>query len=230
MKNILFTLFTFISFSLSAQQMAFTTVDFTAKENSEDNIAQLFDQFYGDAKFKSGSILLEKLWQGNQNGSTHRIVWIWELDNGGRVEGDMKDFENQAFWSSFNNLIEKWGSGKSGRILSWKEGDVKVFPYGHLWDISPKDPAAFKKAHDKIVKDASKVFDNRVVGFGTYDINRPNGATHWVVIGETDTNGHLSMLDNLETNYSKAMNQYFEKRGEVENVHDFMIEVLKRYQ
>ena len=49
-------------------------------------------------------------------------------------------------------------------------------------------------------------------------------------ISTTDTNGHLSMLDNLETNYSKAMNQYFENRGEVENVHDFMIEVLKRYQ
>ena len=42
-------------------------------------------------------------------------------------------------------------------------------------------------------------------------------------------NGHLSMHQDLEDNYSKAMNEYFEKRGEVEHVHDFMAEVLKRY-
>jgi len=129
-----------------------------------------------------------------------------------------------------NNYVETWGKHNSGRFLSWKDGDVSKFPYGHLWDIKPEDPVAFKKAHDKIVEDASDVFEGRVVGYGTYDINRPNGATHWVVIGEKDTNGHLSMLDNLEKNYSKAMNQYFENRGKVENVHDFMIEVLKRYQ
>ena len=113
--------------------------------------------------------------------------------------------------------------------MSWQDGDVKEFPMGHIWDISPKDPVAFKKAHDKIVKQAPDVFANRVVGFGTYDINRPNGATHWVVIGGTGFNGHLSMHQDLEDNYTKAMNQYFVNRGEVEHVQDFIVEVLARY-
>tara|TARA_B100000780_G_C21109709_1_gene448373 strand:- start:1150 stop:1782 length:633 start_codon:yes stop_codon:yes gene_type:complete len=210
--------------------MAFNTVYITAEPNSENNLEELFDEFFLEAKLKSGSVLLERLRHGRKDGRTHRLVWIWELNNGGRVEGDMKDFENDAFWGQFNNYVESWGDAAAGRFLSWKEGDVKEFPFGHLWDITPKDPIAFKKAHDKIVKDASKVFENKVVGFGTYDINRPNGASHWVVIGGKGVNGHLSMHQDLEDNYSKAMNEYFEKRGEVEHVHDFMVEVLKRYQ
>ena len=229
MKNILFTLFLLFTFSISAQQMAFTTVDFKAKDNSQENLVDLFDKFFEDAKFKSGSILLERLWQGRMKGMTHRIVWIWELDNGGRAD-DMKEYENEAFWAQANHYIEEWGDAKSGRILSWHEGDVKEFPYGHIWDMTPKDPVAFKKAHDKIVKKAAEMFENKVVGFGTYDINRPNGATHWVVIGEKDTNGHLSMYNTFENDYAKAMEELIITRGEVEFIHDFMIEVLKKYQ
>ena len=229
MKKLLFTLFTFLSFSISAQQMAFNTIDVTAEPNSQDDLVELFDRFFADANFKSGGIILERLRHGREDGRTHRLVWLWELNNGGRAEGDMKEFENSAFWGQFSNRIESWGTAKAGRIMSWQDGDVKQFPYGHIWDISPKDPVAFKKAHDKIVNQASDVFENRVVGFGTYDINRPNGATHWVVIGGTDVNGHLSMHQDLEDNYTKAMNKYFEDRGEVEHVKDFIVEVLARY-
>ncbi len=229
MKKLLFTLFTFITFSISAQQMAFNTINITAEPNSQDDLVELFNEFYADAKFKSGGILLERLRHGRHDGRTHRLVWIWELNNGGRVESDMKEFENDAFWAQFSNHVESWGTAKAGRIMSWQEGDVKEFPWGHIWDISPKDPVAFKKAHDKIVKSASDVFENRVVGFGTYDINRPNGASHWVVIGGTGLNGHLSMHQDLEENYSKAMNDYFINRGEVEHVQDFIVEVLARY-
>ena len=81
----------------------------------------------------------------------------------------------------------------------------------------------------KAILEFKSDFDGRVVGFGTYDIHRPNGATHWVVIGGTDVNGHLSMHQDLEDNYTKAMNKYFEDRGEVEHVKDFIVEVLARY-
>ncbi len=229
MKNILFTLFLLFTFSMSAQQMAFTTVDFKAKDNSQNNLAELFDKFYGDAKFNSGSILLERLWQGAAKGMSHRMVWIWELDNGGRAD-EMKEYENEAFWAQMRSHIEEWGEAKSGRILSWHEGDVVEFPYGHIWDIKPADPVAFKKAHDKFVKKAGKMFENKVVGFGTYDVNMPNGATHWVVIGEKGTNGHLSMYNTIEKDYAKEMQEALNSRGEVEFVQDFMIEVLKRYQ
>tara|TARA_B100001173_G_scaffold122324_1_gene106344 strand:- start:88 stop:777 length:690 start_codon:yes stop_codon:yes gene_type:complete len=229
MKKIILILITFFTVNVTAQQMAFTIVHFKAHENSQNDIAELYEKHYADAKFKSGGIFLERLWQGRENGNTHRFVWVWELGNGG-IEGEEIKFKNDAFWGEMNNYVETWGKHSSGRFLSWKDGDVSKFPYGHLWDITPEDPVAFKKAHDKIVEDASEVFDGRVVGYGTYDINRPNGASHWVVISEKDTDGHLSMHDNLEKNHSKAMNEYFKNRGQVEHVHDFVVQVLKRYQ
>ena len=229
MKKIILILITFFTVNVTAQQMAFTIVHFKAHENSQNDIAELYDKHYADAKFQSGGIFIERLWQGRENGNTHRFVWVWELGNGG-IEGEEIKFKNDAFWGEMNNYVETWGKHSSGRFLSWKDGDVSKFPYGHLWDITPEDPVAFKKAHDKIVEDASEVFDGRVVGYGTYDINRPNGASHWVVISEKDTDGHLSMHDNLEKNHSKAMNEYFKNRGQVEHVHDFVVQVLKRYQ
>ena len=229
MKKLILILITFFTVNVTAQQMAFTIVHFKAHENSQNDIAELYEKHYADAKFKSGGIFLERLWQGRENGNTHRFVWVWELGNGG-IEGEEIKFKNDAFWGEMNNYVETWGKHSSGRFLSWKDGDVSKFPYGHLWDITPEDPVAFKKAHDKIVEDASEVFDGRVVGYGTYDINRPNGASHWVVISEKDTAGHLSMHDNLEKNHSKAMNEYFKNRGQVEHVHDFVVQVLKRYQ
>ncbi|MDA9593842.1 hypothetical protein N9R69_01670 [Flavobacteriaceae bacterium] len=229
MKKIILLLVTLFTVNATAQQLAFSIVHFKAHENSQNDIAELYEKHYADVKFKSGGIFLERLWQGRENGNTHRFVWVWELGNGG-IEGEEIKFKNDAFWAEMNNYVDTWGKHSSGRFLSWKDGDVSKFPFGHLWDITPKDPVAFKKAHDKIVKDASDIFKDRVVGFGTYDINRPNGASHWVVIAEKDTDGHLTMHHNLENNYAKEMKAYFENRGEVEYVHDFVVQVLKRYE
>ena len=229
MKKLILFIAILISGIAYSQQLAFSIVHFKAHENSQNDIAELYEKHYADVKFKSGGIFLERLWQGRENGNTHRFVWVWELGNGG-IEGEEIKFKNDAFWAEMNNYVDTWGKHSSGRFLSWKDGDVSKFPFGHLWDITPKDPAAFKKAHDKIVKDASDIFKDRVVGFGTYDINRPNGASHWVVIAEKDTDAHLTMYHNLENNYAKEMKAYFENRGEVEHVHDFVVQVLKRYE
>ena len=63
--------------------------------------------------------------------------------------------------------------------MSWKEGNLETNPEVHIWDIIPEDPTAFKVAHDKIVDEFKSEFKDRVVGYGTYDIGMPNGATHW---------------------------------------------------
>ena len=142
MKKLILILITFFTVNVTAQQMAFTIVHFKAHENSQNDIAELYEKHYADAKFKSGGIFLERLWQGRENGNTHRFVWVWELGNGG-IEGEEIKFKNDAFWGEMNNYVETWGKHSSGRFLSWKDGDVSKFPYGHLWDITPEDPVAF---------------------------------------------------------------------------------------
>jgi len=86
MKKIILLLVTLFTVNATAQQLAFSIVHFKAHENSQNDIAELYEKHYADVKFKSGGIFLERLWQGRENGNTHRFVWVWELGNGG-IEG-----------------------------------------------------------------------------------------------------------------------------------------------
>ena len=128
MKKIILLLVTLFTVNATAQQLAFSIVHFKAHENSQNDIAELYEKHYADVKFKSGGIFLERLWQGRENGNTHRFVWVWELGNGG-IEGEEIKFKNDAFWAEMNNYVDTWGKHSSGRFLSWKDGDVSNFPF-----------------------------------------------------------------------------------------------------
>ena len=141
-------------------------------------------------------------------------------------EGAISPDKNEAFWAKMNNYIEEWGPGTSGRILSWQEADVKETPYVHIWDIKVQDQNQFKKGHDNIIKSFKEDFDGRFVGFGTYDIAKPNGATHWVIVSGKNRIDNLMLYDKLQK--SNRFIKLIQERGDYEDVRDFEIEVLKR--
>ena len=230
MKNYLLLFFLTITLSVGAQQLVFDITEFAVEPNSQDQIGELFDEFYTDKKFKSGGVVLERLEHGSREGKTHRYVRMWELGKWG-MEEDVDKYEGRAFWSRLRNFVDTSVKSErySGRILSWKEGDTTKTPYVHIWDIKPSDPVAFKKAHDKLVEDAAEAFTDRTVGFGTYDVNQQNGASHWVVVTGSNVGDHLNFLHEIETKYSKDLTKWYESRGEVENIRDFMLQILKRY-
>jgi hypothetical protein len=81
-----------------------------------------------------------------------------------------------------------------------------------------------------LVKSLPEVFEDRFVGFGTYDVNRPDGATHWVLVSGKDLDDHLKFVNDLQTKHSKTFNKYIEDRGNVELVHNFTFENLRFYK
>ena len=81
----------------------------------------------------------------------------------------------------------------------------------------------------KLVPDQGWLYYAQVKRLNTYDINRPNGATHWIVVSGKDVNDHLSLVNKLEKEFSKAFGEYFANRGQVEYIQDFMVERLKTY-
>ena len=97
MKNLLLVTLLFLSFTSYSQDLAFNAVYVKAEENAQDNIAELFDNFYGDKEFKSGGVALERLWLGRPDGMTHRVVFLWELGKQGLAEGQASEFEESAF-------------------------------------------------------------------------------------------------------------------------------------
>ena len=79
----------------------------------------------------------------------------------------------------------------------------------------------------QIVKKFKKQFEGRWVAFGTYDINYPNGATHWVGISGKDDHEHVMLYDELQkqSEFIKLIGE----RGKVEDVRDYMVTSLKTY-
>ena len=115
--------------------------------------------------------------------------------------------------------IEICSTGRN--FINFVEGDVEKYPYVQIWDIIPEDPSAFAKAQTEFVESLPELFKDRFVGFGTYDINRPNGATHWALLSGTNLDDHLKFTNDVQTTYSKKFKKYLEDRGAVELIHNF---------
>jgi len=233
MKKIIAIVLLFFSFNTYSQQMGFQVVYVKAEENSQDNITEILDEFYKNNKLKTnGAVALERLRLGRPEGTTHRIVFLWELGNRGFEEGEVTQDENRAFWSSLIRRIDSWAWDQSyaGRFLNFIEGDVEKYPYAQIWDIKPENPQKFKDAQMDLVESLPEVFNDRFVGFGTYDVNRPDGATHWALVTGKDLDDHLKFANDLQTKYTKVFNKYLEDRGSVELVHNFTFENLRFYK
>ena len=82
MKKILIIIL-FISGTLAYSQNSFRVYHFNAKEGAESAIAALADEYWGDAKFKSGGVQIERISFGD-NKWTHRVVAFGEVGKIGR--------------------------------------------------------------------------------------------------------------------------------------------------
>ena len=109
-------------------------------------------------------------------------------------------------------------------------GDTEKYPTIHIWDLKAGDPKAFAAAQAELVNNSNGAFYGRTVAFGTYDVNKPNGATHWALVAGEDLNDHMSLYQELQTTQSKAFYKYIEDRGEAVQTGDFIVERLKTYQ
>ena len=225
MKKILFLIAFFTTTFLTAQTTGYWAMEFKAKSNSENNISEAFDERFKDVKINKGLVVLERLSTGSQNGMTHRLVWLFTLGvTAIEMDGNNPD-KKDAFWAKLDNYIEVWGPTYSGRWLSFQLGDMDKNPTEHIWDIKIKDPSKFKAAHEILVNELKNDFAGRSIGFGTYDIGRPNGATHWMYISGKDGEDHLKLYEKLEK--TEEFKKYIQNRGDVIDVKDFELEILK---
>ena len=228
MKNFFTVLIVFASLNLSAQTIAFTAIEVKAKPHTQKDVQDAFEKVFEGVEMNKGGVVLERFWNGRTNGMTHRIVFMYPLGEKLMEDEAIDPNKNEAFWAKMNNYLEEWGSGYSGRILSWKEGDTETNNSVHIWDLKVQDPKQFKLGHDKIVETFGEEFTDRVLGFGTYDIGRPNNASHWVVVTGKSRADLMMLYDKLQN--SDEFMQLAKERGPAENVKDYELEILRRIQ
>jgi hypothetical protein len=224
MKKLLLLVAIFATTLLSAQTGGYWVQEFKAKHHTENEISEAFDKVYKDVKMNMGGVSIQKIIAGSQNGMTHRFLLFYmlgvEVMGKSAINADKWD----AFLSKMDNYIEELGPTYSGRIINWQFGDT-TNKLSHIWDIKVKDPVKFKAAHDVCLKELQNEFAGRFVGFGTYDIGRPNGANYWIEISGKDGEDHLKLYDKLEK--SAEFWKYIKDRGEVIDVKDFELKYLK---
>ena len=226
MKKLFLVTCLILAGSLSAQTTAFNVVEIKAKDFSEKNIKEAYETCCADMKPNKGGFALQQIGKGSDNGMTHRLLWWWELGED-LWEGTNVDEKAPLWWSQMTNYVAKWGDSYCGRALSMQGGTNEDYEWTHIWDIKIDDPIKFKTAHDKIVKKFKKEFEGRFVAFGAYDINYPNGATHWVVVSGKDDIDHMMLYDKLQK--QPEFIELIVERGKVKNVKDYMVKDLKTY-
>ena len=87
MKKLLIIIL-FISSSVTYSQNSFRVYHFNAKEGAESAIASLADEYWGDAKFKSGGVQIERIGIGDNEWS-HRVIEFGQVGNLGREDGEL---------------------------------------------------------------------------------------------------------------------------------------------
>ena len=225
MKKVFYFL-VFVLFTTNAiSQNTFRLWHFNAKAGTEEAIGNLITKHNENADYKSGGIQIERITFGD-NMWSHRVVAFGELGKLGR--NDLKEYQQGLFLEKLNNFVEEWGPSYAGRFLSFVGGEPKDSPFIQIYNIQLNDPVAFKKAHDKYVGQMSKVLGDRPVGFGTYDIGSPEGASHWVVIGSSNFNDLIDQKQKMEK-YTKEWAEWNKTNGGVEIKSNFTILVLAAF-
>ena len=211
---------------LSAQTMSFGVSEVIVKEGFEDDLIEAHDVALESVKLLNGAqIIIERLRKQKNNEATHRVIWFTPLGLEW-FEGGNED-KGAAFWAKYGNMVETTNE-YSGRILSWQEGNTEENNFVHIWDYIPENPKQFKIGHDKIVKKFRDDLSGRVVGFGTYDLQRPDNATHWVAVSGKNPQDHMMLYEKMQSN--SEFTKLITERGYAEPVKDYAVEILKVYK
>jgi len=227
MKKIyLLSILLFSMLAFSQAQNSFAVYEMKVKKGGERALAQLFDDYWGDANWKSGGVSVERIAIGD-NDMTHRVIVFGQVGNRGRAEGDVKEFEWALFQQRVNDYVEEWGPSAAGRFISYFGGSPNDYPYIQLYEFEAENPAAFKTAFEKVAKKLSKIQDGRPMALGNYDIGGA-GATHWVAIGHNNFGDLLEQKVKYEE-VPKVLQEFLSNRGPVEPIRNFTVNIIKWY-
>ena len=224
MKKYIFILIAMISYSLTAQNSA-RVYNQNVIPGKAGDVVNLFNNFFGEAEYKSGGVMLQSV--SFRNNVTHRIVFYGDPSNWGEVEQ-----RPQGAWSNFlgqlrNLTIPNPQDNALLSIISWSSGDTEEFKAAKIWDINVENPSKMKAAFDELTEKNQDILGGRSVGLVQYDAGGPDGATHGIVLYGKNVNDLT--LKEREIRSTKQFADYVSKRGNVEYVKTYIVNVVSRF-
>ena len=227
MKKLFTILFVGLFVNLAfTQTNTFTVQYFDVKPGAQNDLAALYDSFFEGVEFKTGGLYLERMDRGDVSG-THRTVAFGELGNSGMVAGSKTREDWQKFLSDRREFIEKRGPRYSGRIAYTNGVDPFSKGYFQLYEAEVSDPAKFTEAHIKAIENVWG-FEGNAMLFGSYDVGNPGTATHFAAYGADNLEALMKWKVYVEQN-TEGMTEYFSSRGEVKELGNYSLQILKQY-
>ena len=176
-------LFLLSAFFVNAQSIRVFNVKVNPGDQS--SVAQLFEDYHGKGKRKSGSVHLQRV--RFLNDVTHRILLTGDPSNWGN-ETERPASEWQAYYRGNRSLRTAGPGSYTATSLYWKDGDRDKYHSGQQWLVKVNDPAKYLAAFTKMAKAVGPMIGDRMMGVGAIRMGDLNGATHYTVFYGEDMN------------------------------------------
>ena len=189
------------------------------------SVLNLFSDFAEGQEWNEGSgVMLQSV--QFKNGVTHRILAWGDPENFGTKQ-EKTDSEWTAYLEQLNNHLSFANDSSVITSLGFSEGDVSKNKSAKIFDLKVHEPAKFKLAFDKIVKQNKSILGDRRMGLLSIDAGGTPGATHSIVVYGKDLND-LVLLERKFRD-SKGFGDYIKNRGTVEYIQNYYINTLARF-
>ena len=185
MKKVLFLLTFLISVNLVAQDVYFTTYNFSVENKDVETVAKIANDFFSKPGSKVDGIkvyLYENHFKDKDFNFTHSIIFVGTLDAMGNQyssTGGVDQEKFQAFKTKINQFATAHSSASGRRLITFGSTN-KTYPVQNQNMLKVKDAtkfaAAFKK-YQEVLK-----AENVVTTLGEIKNGRsPLGETHYVL-------------------------------------------------
>ncbi len=220
MKKLVFCLFLFTAFSISAQEMYFTVYTFSVEDENVSTVYKLVNDYYSENKTEGVSVALyENHFSDSGNNFTHSIVFAGSLDAMGTMYSGGQNDTWQLFITRVNqHLKDSFGSFMGTRIAS--TGDLSTpLPIQRYYILDSEDGDAFEAGFRKFHSEHDPEEIYAMMGNFTAGVS-PEGENRWVIIGFKDFKGAMGGAEQYLTDAEKearekAWDEYMASHGGV---------------
>ena len=224
MKNVLSIVFLLLFVFVNAQTSG-RIYNMKVMPGHAPSVLNLFTDFAEGHEWNEGSgVMLQSV--QFKNGVTHRILAWGNPENFGTKQ-EKTDSEWTAYLEQLNNHLSFANDSSVITSLGFSEGDASKNKSAKIFDLKVHEPAKFKLAFDKIVKQNKSILGDRRMGLLSIDAGGTPGATHSIVVYGKGLND-LVLLERKFRN-SKGFGDYIKDRGKVEYIQNYYINTLARF-
>ena len=189
-------------------------------------VLDLMDDFYGTVKYNDGSGVVLQWIRIGIDESSHRIIRYGDANNFGVLDGERKEYQGAAFWSSLSHKSSTNRSSASVTVEVLSPNNQN-HNFSQNWDLKIKEPEKYLNAFRILIAELKNEIGERRIAFGAHTINGYGGATHWVTLG--GSSWREIEIVRAKIQQTNAWTKYLKNRGDVEYIRNYLVQNIRHY-